>query len=61
MKEQPQIVRGPVLPGLPGDVIYSVTLSNGHIVTNPSGFGDASSPEHVPEPMPIPPRRPAEP
>jgi hypothetical protein len=32
------VVIGPTVPGLPGGVIYQITLSNGSIATDPSAF-----------------------
>jgi hypothetical protein len=37
--DEVQIVHGPTA-GAPGGITYSITLANGHIVTNPGGFGD---------------------
>lgn len=34
------VVHGPVAPAGVGSIIYSVTLGNGYVVTNPDGFGN---------------------
>ncbi len=54
MSSEVQIIYGPMAPSPNGSVIYSVTLANGSVVTNPSGFG-MEAPAEVPQtPKPLP-------
>lgn len=39
MMERALVVEGPLVPNWGGSVIYSITLSNGFVVTSPAGFG----------------------
>jgi hypothetical protein len=54
MTEPTQVVHGPIATGPGHDtIIYSVTLGNGFVVTNPDGFGDDSK-DHPPTTKPRP-------
>ena len=55
--EQMQIVYGPLALSARSTIIYSVTLANGYVVTNPEGFGDVLDegvPLAFPQPLPTP-------
>lgn len=54
MTDETRIIHGPVATGPGGSVIYSVTLSNGYIITSPQGFGD--DPQTALPVAPLPPR-----
>ena len=54
-QDDTQIINGPIAPQVGYTVIYSVTLSNGSVVTSTAGFGSvpgsnpqASEPRHLP-------------
>ncbi len=51
-----QILHAPVVPiGGGGALIYSITLTNGYVITSPAGFGDVpapSEPTATPRPLP---------
>ena len=53
-QEQTIIIHGPLASGgVMGQLIYSITLGNGYIVTNPSGFGE-EQPRQTPTTRPLP-------
>jgi hypothetical protein len=49
-----QIIQAPVLPALGANIIYSVTLMNGFVVTSPAGFGEPVTPPPSAAPRPLP-------
>jgi hypothetical protein len=53
MSDSPLVIHGPLAPTPNNNLIYSVTLANGCVVTNPHGFGV----ELIPAYAPIVPRR----
>jgi hypothetical protein len=62
-REELQIVNGPVAPSWTTEIMYSVTLSNGYVVTGPSGFEvvDALRRGGVTQQLPPPVRKPEAP
>lgn len=52
---EPLVINGAMVEGVAGQVIFSVTLGNGFIVSTPGGFGsDQVAPRPDPRPLPPP-------